>query len=59
MKGYKMRVLAKNVVLFFYCKGHKLEKCQMDVEALWEEGTPICGICDKPMTLKKECLVTN
>lgn len=54
-----MRVLAKNVVLFFYCKGHKSEKCQMDVEELWDEGKPICGICDKPMTLKKECLVTN
>lgn len=56
-----MKVLTKNIILFYYCKRHKDQQCQGDVlEICSEPGSiPRCEKCGHPMVLKEECLVTN
>ena len=54
-----MKVLVRNVIIFWYCKSHKDEQCQGDIQELWDSVTPICTKCNKLMTLKKDCLITN
>lgn len=54
-----MLVRVENVVVFWYCKSHKDEQCQGNVQELWNNETPTCTECGKQLILKKECLITN
>ena len=57
-----MKVLTKNIVLFFYCKNHKEEKLESTIDVLLDrEYTEplICSICKTRLTFEEECLVTN
>lgn len=57
-----MKVLTKNIVVFFHCKNHKSEKCQINLDVLLDEEYTeplICLICEERLTFEKECLVIN
>ncbi len=62
IKDKNMKVLTKNIVVFFYCKNHKSEKCQINLDVILDEEyteSLICPICKERLTFEKECLVTN